>query len=100
MGRLFYERMPHMTDKIEDKKPVDTSPVTVSLFTPIGEMKTITFNEAKMKDMIKAENVGSNMQTTAQLWSYMSGVDYEILIEIGAADVSQIMDKVEHLMGN
>ena len=79
-------------------------PVTVSLASPIEHddkiYATLTFREAELGDLCAGDHFSGQMQKTAAVLAGMADVTLPVIKRLKARDLSIIMDKVGHLMGN
>lgn len=79
-------------------------PVTVPLASPIehdGKTLTeLTFREAELSDLCAADHFTGQMQKTAAVLAGMAEIPLPAIKRLKARDLSVIMDKVGHLMGN
>ena len=79
-------------------------PVTVPLASPIEYDEKIyselTFREAELGDLCASDHFKGEMQKTAAVLAGMADVTLPVIKRLKARDLSAIMDKVGHLMGN
>lgn len=79
-------------------------PVTVPLASPIEHKgvthASLTFREAELGDLCAGDHFDGQMQKTAALLAGMAGVELPVIKLLKARDLSVVMDKVGHLMGN